>query len=66
MILSCFDGEFTFRVFYFGLFTACDMQDFTLSFNVNLQVVYTIDVLTLEIILLSYLAHLGHMRTTTT
>ena len=49
--------------FFFGLFTACDMQDFTLSsYNVNLQMVFTIDVSTLESILWSYLAHLGHMR----
>jgi len=49
--------------FFFGLFTACDMQDFTLSsYNVNLQVVFTIDVSTFESILWSYLAHLGRMR----
>jgi len=53
--------------FFFGLFTACDMQDFTLSsYNVKLQVVFTIDVSTLENILWSYLAHLGRMRRTTT
>jgi len=34
--------------------------------NVNLQVVCTIHVSTLENILLSYLAHLGRMRRTTT
>ena len=34
-----------------------DMQEFTLSYNVNLQVVCTIDVSTLENILWSYLAH---------
>jgi len=51
MILRGLDGEFTFGVFYFGLFTACDMQDFILIYNVNLQVVCTIDVSTYEYIL---------------
>jgi len=44
--------------FFFGLYTPCDMQDFTLSsYNVNLQVVFTIDVSALENVLWSYLAH---------
>jgi len=43
----------------YGLFTAIDIQDLTLSYNVNLHSA-------LENILWSYLAHLGHMRITTT